>query len=105
MKTIWLMALAGILGLTPGMTEEPSVIQKLDIPHRTPSAGKLPSFRVVADGVQVGRVIGDAMLSNGRFFGIRWIAVPEAGKRVEILEGNPTTLNVWLEGRIEIIEE
>ena len=79
--------------------------QRISIPQSMPEEGRLPSFKIMVDGVEAGRIYGDAVLSNGRFFGIRWIAAANHGWRAEIREGEPNTLLIWSGGEVRLERE
>lgn len=88
---LFAIALACVQGSNGGDPES----QRVFIPHRMPERGVIPSFRILAGGEDIGRLRGDAILSNGRFFGIRWIAEAKQGWRAEVRDGDPNTLHVW----------
>ncbi len=77
--------------------------QRISIPEAGPDGGKPPLFSVLIDEQYVGDVVGDAVLSNGRFFGFRWIARPVDGKRIWIREGEPYTLYVGHLGTVRLV--
>ncbi len=100
----WILSLAvfAVPFLLGNLVQGSEVVQSVEIPHRMPSEGRLPSFEVTVDGVKAGELSSDAILSNGRFFGLRWIVRGEPGWRMEISEGSPYTLKVWHSGTIAI---
>jgi len=91
--------------VSEGRCGEDDQPQRVTIPHRMPEGGRIPGFRVLIDGSEAGRIRGDAVLSNGRFFGIRWIAEGTPGRKIEIREGEPNTLQVWGGGVVQLAAE
>lgn len=103
MNILGTVAIVLILALTAeGRGEE---VQRVAIPQLMPERGVLPSFKILEDGNQIGRLRSDAVLSNGRFFGLRWIAEPQEGRRAQVKDGDPNTLHVWTTGSIQLLKE
>ncbi len=102
---VLILSLAAAAMTSDGRCGENDQPQRVSIPHRMPEDGRIPGFRVLVDGAEVGRIRGDAILSNGRFFGIRWITEGAGGWKIEIVEGEPNTLQVWGGGAVQLVEE